>query len=315
MIINRQRNYKLKAMLSILFIILITNSASSNENHINSPNDIWEEIVKATKVPGVTSAPKLQPIETRLVMLQTGMRAPMGIKVRGSNLAEIEAFGFSTNDFNNYPTSLNVTGTSTKTITLERFGLPNLTESFTDINTQLSQAQVGTYATNEGFIKTFTEVDGSITNELQDGSQINLTGYNKPASFNSVLSSDTVNEAIGKLEKGLDDATSGGVTSVSGKTGSVTLVEADISDFGNYETAFTKNTAFNKNFGTTTNTVAQGNDSRITNGQTAFSWGNHAIQNYALTSQLFSGSYLDLSNKPFIASNFKFFSVDGLPLA
>ena len=62
-------------------------------DHINSPNDIWEEIVKATKVPGVTSAPKLQPIETRLVMLQTGMRAPMGIKVRGSDLAKIEAFG------------------------------------------------------------------------------------------------------------------------------------------------------------------------------------------------------------------------------
>lgn len=62
-------------------------------NHIQSPDDIWNEIVKSTKIPGVTSAPKLQPIETRLVMLQTGMRAPMGIKVRGSNLAEIEAFG------------------------------------------------------------------------------------------------------------------------------------------------------------------------------------------------------------------------------
>ncbi len=60
---------------------------------INSPDDIWDEIVKATKLPGVTSAPKLQPIETRLVMLQTGMRAPMGIKVRGSDLKTIEAFG------------------------------------------------------------------------------------------------------------------------------------------------------------------------------------------------------------------------------
>jgi Cu(I)/Ag(I) efflux system membrane protein CusA/SilA len=61
--------------------------------HIKSPDDIWDEIVTVTKLPGVTSAPKLQPIETRLVMLQTGMRAPMGIKVRGSNLAEIEAVG------------------------------------------------------------------------------------------------------------------------------------------------------------------------------------------------------------------------------
>lgn len=60
---------------------------------IQSPDDIWNEIVAATKFPGVTSAPKLQPIETRLVMLQTGMRAPMGIKVKGQDLREIEAFG------------------------------------------------------------------------------------------------------------------------------------------------------------------------------------------------------------------------------
>ncbi|MCP4122306.1 MAG: efflux RND transporter permease subunit, partial [Bacteroidetes bacterium] len=62
-------------------------------DHIKSPDDIWNEIVKVIKIPGVTSAPKLQPIETRLVMLQTGMRAPMGIKVKGSNLKEIEKFG------------------------------------------------------------------------------------------------------------------------------------------------------------------------------------------------------------------------------
>ncbi len=62
-------------------------------DHIKSPDDIWTEIVKATKIPGLTSAPKLQPIETRLVMLQTGMRAPMGIKVKGTDLKTIEAFG------------------------------------------------------------------------------------------------------------------------------------------------------------------------------------------------------------------------------
>ena len=61
--------------------------------HIKSANDIWEEIVSVTKIPGVTSAPKLQPIETRLVMLQTGMRAPMGIKVYGPDLKTIEDFG------------------------------------------------------------------------------------------------------------------------------------------------------------------------------------------------------------------------------
>ena len=62
-------------------------------DHIKSPDDIWNEIVNATKLPGVTSSPKLQPIETRLVMLQTGMRAPMGIKVYGPDLKTIENFG------------------------------------------------------------------------------------------------------------------------------------------------------------------------------------------------------------------------------
>ncbi len=62
-------------------------------DEIKSPDDIWNKIVRVTKLPGVTSAPKLQPIETRLVMLQTGMRAPMGIQVKGQDLETIEAFG------------------------------------------------------------------------------------------------------------------------------------------------------------------------------------------------------------------------------
>jgi len=61
---------------------------------IHSPDDIWKEIVKNSRVPGLTSAPKLQPIQTRLVMLQTGMRAPMGIKVYGPDLETIENVGF-----------------------------------------------------------------------------------------------------------------------------------------------------------------------------------------------------------------------------
>ncbi len=57
-------------------------------------DDIWDEILEKAKVVGVTSAPKLQPINTRLVMLQSGMRAPMGIKVQGPDLGTIEEFGF-----------------------------------------------------------------------------------------------------------------------------------------------------------------------------------------------------------------------------
>jgi Cu(I)/Ag(I) efflux system membrane protein CusA/SilA len=62
---------------------------------IKHPNDIWKEIVKVTDIPGLTSAPKLQPIETRLVMLSTGMRAPMGLKVYGPDLATIEQAGMA----------------------------------------------------------------------------------------------------------------------------------------------------------------------------------------------------------------------------
>jgi copper/silver efflux system protein len=61
-------------------------------DHIRSPDDIWAEIQAAAELPGTTSAPKLQPIETRIVMLQSGFRAAMGIKVFGPDLETIEAF-------------------------------------------------------------------------------------------------------------------------------------------------------------------------------------------------------------------------------
>ena len=64
-------------------------------SHIHNPDDIWNEIVNVTKIPGVTSAPQLQPIETRLVMLQTGMRSSMGIKIFGPDLKSIQSFGRS----------------------------------------------------------------------------------------------------------------------------------------------------------------------------------------------------------------------------
>jgi copper/silver efflux system protein len=68
-------------------------------DHILTADDIWQEIVNVTQIPGVTSAPKLQPIETRLVMLQTGMRAPMGLKVYGPDLETIESFSLEMEKF------------------------------------------------------------------------------------------------------------------------------------------------------------------------------------------------------------------------
>jgi Cu(I)/Ag(I) efflux system membrane protein CusA/SilA len=66
---------------------------------IETSDDIWDELVKAAKIPGLTSAPKLQPIAARIVMLQSGMRAPMGVKVKGPDLETIEKVGMQIEKF------------------------------------------------------------------------------------------------------------------------------------------------------------------------------------------------------------------------
>jgi hypothetical protein len=52
-----------------------------------------------------------------------------------------------------------------------------------------------------------------------DGGDVDLTGYTKPASTSAIAATDSVNEAIGKLEKGLENAVAGGVQSVVGGEG------------------------------------------------------------------------------------------------
>lgn len=64
-------------------------------DHIEGPDDIWAEILDAASIPGTTSAPILQPIEARITMLQSGMRAPMGVKVKGPDLESIESVGIA----------------------------------------------------------------------------------------------------------------------------------------------------------------------------------------------------------------------------
>lgn len=59
---------------------------------IRTPSDVWDAIVAVAQTPELTSAPRLQPIETRIVMLQTGMRGSMGVKVRGPDLESLDAF-------------------------------------------------------------------------------------------------------------------------------------------------------------------------------------------------------------------------------
>ena len=62
------------------------------EERTITKNEILEELQEKTAIPGVLPS-FLQPIQTRLVMLQTGFRAMMGVKIYGSDLREIENVG------------------------------------------------------------------------------------------------------------------------------------------------------------------------------------------------------------------------------
>lgn len=50
---------------------------------------VWDQINAAATLPGVTPASPLQPIEGRVVMLQSGIKAPMAIRVYGDKLSEL----------------------------------------------------------------------------------------------------------------------------------------------------------------------------------------------------------------------------------
>jgi Cu(I)/Ag(I) efflux system membrane protein CusA/SilA len=69
------------------------NKGRSPWKGIQSSQDIWDKIIEAAEMPGTTSAPMLQPIAARIVMLQSGMRAPMGVKIKGPDLPTIEKMG------------------------------------------------------------------------------------------------------------------------------------------------------------------------------------------------------------------------------
>lgn len=53
--------------------------------------DIWEQVNNVATLPGVTPASPLQPIEGRAVMLQSGITAPMAIRIYGDELEDLAA--------------------------------------------------------------------------------------------------------------------------------------------------------------------------------------------------------------------------------
>lgn len=112
----------------------------------------------------------------------------------------------------------------------------------------------------------------------------------------SALLGVDLNTRVGNLEGGSaltvnTTGTGNAITSISKAGTVITATKGATFSLDNhlhtgvYEPVFTKNSAFNKNFGTTAGTVAEGNDSRIINGQTAYGWGNHATAGYVPTSR------------------------------
>lgn len=91
-----------------------------------------------------------------------------------------------------------------------------------------------------------------------DGGDIALTGYQKPAQTSAIAATDTVNQAIGKLEKGLEAAVAGGVNSVTGSG----CIDVDNTDANNpvvsLDIAASNGTSVNNT--TLTNPISCGND-------------------------------------------------------
>ena len=96
---------------------------------------------------------------------------------------------------------------------------------------------------------------------------------------------DNNQQAVDDVVYQLSSGGSSGVSSFNTRTGAVTLSSSDVTTavgsttYDAYGASANGTTAYGwgnwaSNFGTTSGTIAQGNDSRINNGQTAYGWGN-----------------------------------------
>lgn len=115
---------------------------------------------------------------------------------------------------------------------------------------------------NNIYVKTLDNIDSYLINIINryfqdDANDIRLNVEN------------IINETIRRIKEDIDVIIGdiilkNSVTSVNGKNGDVILKYTDLEA----EKAFTKNTAFNKNFGNQVGTVCEGNDARLSNART-----------------------------------------------
>jgi hypothetical protein len=177
-----------------------------------------------------------------------------------------------------------------------------------DLNTRVSNIEA-----NSALNISLTGAGNAITSVSKSGNTLTFT---KGSTFSlSTHNHDTVYKPIGYVPSWSEITGKPSTFTPSSHTHTIANVTGLQSALDGKEPSFTKNTAFNKNFGTTAGTVAQGNDSRIINGQTAYNWGNHASAGYynILNNTGYLTGYIDLNNVPAGVRGLAQLTVDNIP--
>jgi len=345
---------KIIFLTSLLFCSLVFSQGFPLEVEDGLQLNGVTQVTSATRIPVMDANGVINFwIDPTLLDRQTLSISSNTLALQNGGSVDLSAF---LDNVNNFVSSIDVSGTTTKTITLSREGLPDLTASFQDIS--------GAGGDGNDFLTAVTESNGVLTFTVsgQNSLLFDLNAFLATKNYSvgaHIVNTDSQNLSISGTTLSLTDGgsvtlpTSAGPKGDTGNTGAVgpigpkgdtgsigatgpkgdkgdkgdtgdagvgiaqtiskdnttklvtlsngggsftdentqlneSQVDAFVANNGyatttqlnSKENSFTKKTAFNKNFGTTSGTVAQGNDSRINNGQTAFSWGNHASQGY-----------------------------------
>lgn len=127
----------------------------------------------------------------------------------------------------------------------------------------------GDVYTISGTVNSFqTELNGkaNVNHEHASSAITSMAGYSKPSTTSAIATGDSLNTAIGKLERAIDDATAGGVASVSltGGTNNGTLkLTVNSNETDNIAVTGLGSAAY-LNTGKTSNTVAIGDHTHAT---------------------------------------------------
>ena len=139
---------------------------------------------------------------------------------------------------------------------------------------------VSTFTNDAGYLTSISETDPLFTawdkstginiteSQISDLDHFATTDETDPIFGTSIASGITGTDTTNWNNK-LDSYTEADpIYTAWDKSTGISITESQITDFGNYESAFTKNTAFNKNFGNSAGTVTEGNDSRLSDART-----------------------------------------------